>query len=281
MSDLEVLYAFTSSELTVVEVMGSTDPSIWLLILGESRSVIKLDLEAMERNDEMERRIFTAAELVWNSAGAKLRLLGKRYELSNLSASMVSPVTIDHIRKSFIKPQRGDQSFELRSLRPSDLNFFEGWIRDPEVIRYSMTKFHRISNSAEIEAWFHGTLFDRKTYQIGIVDPKSKELIGYAGISSINEIDGNGEYFIFIGNKKFWGRGIASKVTKIFVHDAFKVLNLHRLFLTASSSNGGAIRAYEKAGFKHEGCLREAFFRNNQFSDKLVMGILRSEYICS
>lgn len=57
----------------------------------------------------------------------------------------------------------------------------------------------------------------------------------------------------------------------------FKKLNLHRIFLTASSSNPGAIRAYEKAGFIHEGKMREAFFRNNEYSDKVFMGILKSE----
>ncbi len=44
------------------------------------------------------------------------------------------------------------------------------------------------------------------------------------------------------------------------------------------SSNPGAIRAYEKAGFVHEGRMREAFYRDNEYSDKVVMGILKSEF---
>lgn len=167
----------------------------------------------------------------------------------------------------------------MRPLHLTDVSSFKEWIFDPEVIRYSMTKFHRIKSADEVEAWFLETLKDRRCYQVGLIDPKTQELIGYAGIAGINEIDGNGEYFIFIGSKAHWGKGIASEVTKRIVDHGFRELKLHRIFLTASSSNPGAIRAYEKAGFKHEGRMREAFYRNGQYSDKVVMGILRAEYV--
>jgi RimJ/RimL family protein N-acetyltransferase len=67
-------------------------------------------------------------------------------------------------------------------------------------------------------------------------------------------------------------------LTKQIVRMGFEDLNLHRIFLTASSNNSGAIRAYEKAGFIHEGRMREAFYRNNEFSDKMFMGILKNEF---
>ena len=39
-----------------------------------------------------------------------------------------------------------------------------------------------------------------------------------------------------------------------------------------------AIRCYEKAGFRHEGRLREALFRHGSYHDILVMGILEDEF---
>ncbi len=58
------------------------------------------------------------------------------------------------------------------------------------------------------------------------------------------------------------------------INYGFNELGLHRIFLTASSDNPGALKAYERAGFKIEGLMREAFFRNNKYSDKVIMGII-------
>jgi RimJ/RimL family protein N-acetyltransferase len=59
---------------------------------------------------------------------------------------------------------------------------------------------------------------------------------------------------------------------------SFETPNLNRVFLRVFENNPGAIRLYEKAGFMHEGCLRQAEYQQGKFLDVLVMGILRSEY---
>jgi len=46
----------------------------------------------------------------------------------------------------------------------------------------------------------------------------------------------------------------------------------------SGSHNKRAQRAYEKAGFTHEGTKRESYFRGDRYYDTLIMGILRSEW---
>lgn len=58
----------------------------------------------------------------------------------------------------------------------------------------------------------------------------------------------------------------------------FNNIGLHRIWLTVSSPNLGAIRSYEKLGFHKEGVMREACNRENSFHDKIVMGILCHEW---
>lgn len=48
--------------------------------------------------------------------------------------------------------------------------------------------------------------------------------------------------------------------------------------LTVSEPNIGGIRAYEKAGFKFEGRLRQACFREGNYHDKIMMSLLRDEW---
>ena len=42
-----------------------------------------------------------------------------------------------------------------------------------------------------------------------------------------------------------------------------------------------AIRAYEKAGFRIEGRLREAIQRDGQFWDEIQMGVLADEWLAA
>jgi RimJ/RimL family protein N-acetyltransferase len=53
---------------------------------------------------------------------------------------------------------------------------------------------------------------------------------------------------------------------------------LNRVGLDVIEYNPGGIRAYEKAGFKHEGSQRSAVYRDGKFFDLINMGILRSEW---
>lgn len=59
---------------------------------------------------------------------------------------------------------------------------------------------------------------------------------------------------------------------------AFNDLNLHRVFLSVLSSNAGAIRAYEKAGFRREGIAREAAYKRGRYEDLVGMAILSHEF---
>ena len=58
----------------------------------------------------------------------------------------------------------------------------------------------------------------------------------------------------------------------------FDTLNLHRIWLTVLADNAGAIRAYEKAGFVHEGAQRDATYRDGGYLDLILMSVLRPEW---
>lgn len=286
MPSFKCLYYFTSFDTSVLEIKRTDLPEgallsdiyKWLVLIHKSGKIFELDFKSMDKDKNGEFRTFVEGEFRFNTVEGYLSLLGKNFQLEIKDPKEVPGENLDLIRKYLSEIFSQDMPCLFRPLRPSDVTYFKKWILDKEVIRYSMTNFHRISNESQIIDWFQSTLFDSRTFQLGLTDPASKELIGYAGIASLNEIDSNGEYFIFIGNKAYWGKGIASSVTKEIVRIGFQNLHLHRIFLTASSSNSGAIRAYEKAGFSHEGRMREAFYRNNEYSDKVVMGILKSEF---
>ncbi|MGL4454181.1 MAG: GNAT family N-acetyltransferase [Sarcina sp.] len=167
----------------------------------------------------------------------------------------------------------------FRELKADDKNYFFKWLRDKEVIKYSSSVFQTLDSDGKIEKWFDKLLEDKSTYNRGIVDNATNKLIGYAGICNFSKTNLSGEYFIFIGDKTYHGKGIGTFVTKEIIKQGFEDLKLNRIMLTASSENIGAVKAYTKAGFKYEGTMRQAFYRDGEFYDKVIMGILKEEWI--
>ena len=72
--------------------------------------------------------------------------------------------------------------------------------------------------------------------------------------------------------------GYGTKVMRLLLTHGFDSLNLNRISLLVFETNPRAIRTYEKAGFTHEGILRQAVYQNGEYHDIYVMSVLRSEW---
>ncbi len=166
----------------------------------------------------------------------------------------------------------------MRPLELDDLDLFWAWFADREVVKYSLGTWIFPWSKSETQAWLARTIQEKATLSLGVVEKVTGQLIGYAGIASISSINHSGEYFILLGDKKSWGKGYGTEVTRLLIHYGFASLNLHRIALTVSSLNTGGLKAYTRAGFQQEGILRQACYRDGSYHDKVVMAILRSEW---
>jgi len=81
-----------------------------------------------------------------------------------------------------------------------------------------------------------------------------------------------------IGEPQFWNKGYGTEITYLMLRHAFGTLNLNRVSLRVFAENKPAIHVYEKIGFQREGCMREAEFRTNKYTDVLLYSILRREW---
>jgi RimJ/RimL family protein N-acetyltransferase len=167
---------------------------------------------------------------------------------------------------------------KLARMQPEEGACFYPWIADPEVIRYSLSSFQTMKTPAQIDHWFAATLREETSLNLGIYLQETNALIGYAGLSNLSATNQSGEYFILIGEKAYWGKGVGTAVTKQVLTLGFAEHCLNRIMLTVSESNVGGLKAYTKAGFVVEGRLRAACYRNGQFHDKIVMSILKAEW---
>ena len=166
----------------------------------------------------------------------------------------------------------------LKPLEKNNVTFFYKWINDKEVIKFSLSLFHKINSKHEIDKWFLKLINNKNNLQLGIYLKSDNTFIGYAGICDISKTNKSGEYFIFIGDKEYWGKGISTQVTKEILRIGFNEMRLNRIMLTVYKQNIGGLKSYKKAGFIEEGILRDASYRNNKYHDKIVMSVLKPEW---
>lgn len=77
--------------------------------------------------------------------------------------------------------------------------------------------------------------------------------------------------------RPFWGQGIMTDAVRAFVRYAFSELELLRLTAHVFENNVASSRVLEKNGFLLEGKLREHFFKDGNFLDARLYGLLKHD----
>jgi diamine N-acetyltransferase len=185
------------------------------------------------------------------------------------------------------------ERIRFRGVEREDLPTFVNWLNDPEVMQGIL--IHHPYSQAEEENWYEGMIknpidehvmgieaqvrdnhLDEKPEQSGDFHWK---LIGSLGFTNIDWRNRSSEFGIMIGDKTYWNQDYGTEAVRLLVNHGFNTLNLNRIFLHVFENNPRAIRAYEKAGFIHEGRERQAEFKDGRYIDVLLMSMLKDEFI--
>ena len=172
------------------------------------------------------------------------------------------------------------ERIRLRRDERVDLPKFVEWLNDPEVYRYLGAINLPFSMNNE-EQWFENMLKrsrEEQPFAIEIRERDEWQLVGNCGFFDINWSARSAEVGIFIGDKSCWNKGYGTEVIRLLLRIGFETLNLNRIFLRVDEANLGGIRAYEKAGFIHEGRFRQGTYQGGEYRDMLLMSVLRSEW---
>jgi RimJ/RimL family protein N-acetyltransferase len=167
----------------------------------------------------------------------------------------------------------------LRALERGDLNRCVVWINDPEITQFLLQDVP-MSMDAE-NVWYEKALSrppESRPLAIEVETPEGWTHIGNTSFLDVDWKNRSTELGIFIGDKSYWSRGYGRQAVRLMVSYGFDALNLNRIYLNVFATNPRAIRAYEHAGFVHEGRLRQDLFKNGSYIDVLIMSVLRDEW---
>lgn len=171
------------------------------------------------------------------------------------------------------------ERLRLRAAEREDLPRFVAWLNDPEVTQFLLLNVPM--SMADEERWFTQMQSQHPTEHVRVIEIKEGEAwrpIGNTSFMDIQWVNRLAEIGIFIGEKALWNHGYGREAMSVMLKHGFEDLNLNRIFLRVYEHNLRGIRAYEHAGFKHEGRMRQGVYKAGRYYDVLLMSVLRSEW---
>jgi ribosomal-protein-alanine N-acetyltransferase len=166
----------------------------------------------------------------------------------------------------------------LRPLQLADADrMFLGWATDMEVVKYLSWKPHlSVDETKRIISYWMSNYPDPKFYIWGI-QVKQGPLIGTISIHSIHDGFERGEVGYALA-KPYWNQGYATEALQGIVDYAFGTIAFNRLEAHHSIYNPASGAVLIKAGFQHEGVLRQFYRSNDGFQDSSIYAILKKDW---
>ncbi|ALQ30614.1 MULTISPECIES: GNAT family N-acetyltransferase [Micrococcaceae] len=170
------------------------------------------------------------------------------------------------------------EHIRLRELQDDDLPILTQWWNSPEfmALQGSLVLPHPGTEAAEL---FKGRSLNRGTTDgVGLcITLPDDTLIGHTALYNYNAPARSAELMIMIGGSNV-GQGYGTMATKMIIDFGFREMGLNRIGLSVWAYNERALRTFNRAGFREEGRERQAGFHDGQFHDRIIMGLLASEY---
>jgi diamine N-acetyltransferase len=138
----------------------------------------------------------------------------------------------------------------IRPLRIEDSDVSYKWRNNPEIWKYTGSRSNQLI-TIEIERdWLSRVLQKTNQRRFAICVNEESHYVGNVQLTDIEE--DKAQFHIFIGDRKYWGRGIASKATRLLLIYGFETLRLHEIYLYVHKDNIAAIKLYQKCGFNYQ-----------------------------
>lgn len=166
----------------------------------------------------------------------------------------------------------------LRPLEISDLEVCQVWINDPEIRPYLSRSFptDRMAQQAWIEGQDRGAC--RADIALALVLRDGDRHIGNMGLHKIDWVHRSADTGTLIGEKDCWGQGYGTEAKRLMLEYAFNVLGLNRLSSRVLASNPRSLACQLRCGYVEEGRIRQAMFKDGQWIDEILLGLLAEEW---
>lgn len=167
----------------------------------------------------------------------------------------------------------------LRAVERDDLVLFRDWRNLPHF-RKNFREVRELS-LADQEQWFDSLLQTKHiNFMFTIVDLKSNEPIGAAGLLYINWIIRSADFSFYIGADEHYidDKGIAHEAATLLIDYGFKNLNLNKIWMELYEFDSKKLTFFQNEfEFRSDGILRDNCFEDGRYWNSHILSLLRKD----
>ena len=161
----------------------------------------------------------------------------------------------------------------LRAVEKEDLKSLRDWRNIPSF-RRNFREVRELSMYDQ-EDWFEILQSGKhNNFMFTIVDLKTNNPIGAAGLLYINWIIRSADFSFYIGKDEVYidNKGVAEEATQLLINYGFNNLNLHKIWMELYEFDNVKLDFFmKKFGFKKDGLLRDNCFEDGKYYNSYII----------
>jgi len=146
------------------------------------------------------------------------------------------------------------------------------WLNDPLVNKYLEVR-HTIQTLTNVGEFVASKINADNEHLFAICDRETSRHIGNIKLGPIDNIHKRADISLFIGDKDFWGKGLASQAITALSIFALTTLKLNKLMASCYQDNQASVKAFKHAGFLVEGSSPDYLLLNGKPHNLIWMGL--------
>jgi RimJ/RimL family protein N-acetyltransferase len=165
----------------------------------------------------------------------------------------------------------------LRALEPEDYRITGPWHNDHEVMD-TVTGPERFVSLEYEKKWVNDAIFDQDNFRLMVCLKEDSRPIGIVSLTGIDWINRSASVGCIIADPSLRGKGYGMEATLLLLKFGFHERNLHRISASFLEDNISSRKVLKKCGFREEGLLKEAVYKNGRFHNLVSLAILDNEF---
>jgi RimJ/RimL family protein N-acetyltransferase len=170
----------------------------------------------------------------------------------------------------------------LRPIEDEDWTIIKQWGKDRNLLWGPYQRFQLDHVPLLRQAYQQMGLLSRESGFLLVETIQNQEIVGYVRYAQIAYPDADSPYpeiGFGIPQKSKQGKGYAKETVGLLVSYLFAGYPVERVIAFTEQENLPAQHVMESIGFQQEGILRRSIFRDGQWRDIVIFGLLREEVI--
>lgn len=164
----------------------------------------------------------------------------------------------------------------LRAIEEEDLELMREMLNDPEIENLVIGWSFPVSKYQQ-KQWYENNINNSNNLRF-IIETENDGAIGLATLTDIDWKNRRAYHGIKLANRTSRSKGVGTDVVMAIMRYAFNELQLNRLDGNWFENNIASANLYTKCGWKVEGKLRNCIYKNGEYRDLIVVGVLKEDY---